>query len=261
MHLFQHRLIREAGKGNLALMPTVLVTGTSAGIGEQIALYLLKQADTKVIGVARRDAPMSIANNPNYHHIKGDLTSDSIISRITKEVGASLDGAVFNAGIMEGVTKLESMNVDAFKRVFDVNLFSVLTLTKALIPALRNAHGRAIYVSSGASQNGYQAWGAYGASKAALNHLVLTLANEEPEIVAVSVAPGVVDTPMQEDIRNKHVLGGHMSESDAKKFTSLKSEKKLVDPKDSGALYGRLALHATKDLSGKYFRYSDPEVN
>lgn len=242
-------------------MPSVLVTGTSAGIGEQIALYLLKQEGIKVIGVARRNAPASIATHANYHHIQGDLTCESVIQQIKREVGNTLHGAVFNASILEGVAKLESMDLDAFKRVFEVNLFSVLNLTKALIPALRSAHGRAIYVSSGASQYGYQAWGAYGASKAAINHVVLTLASEEPEIVALSVAPGVVDTPMQEDIRNKHVLGGQMSESDAKKFTSLKVENKLVDPRDSGVLYGRLALHAKKDLSGKYFRYSDPEIN
>lgn len=240
-------------------MSTILVTGTSSGIGEYIAQYLLTKPSVSVIGVSRRSSPESLAGNSSYSHITGDLTQQSTIDDIVAKVGSKLDGAVFNAGILDSVNKLSNTDIDSFKRVFDVNLFSVVELTKALIPALRAAQGKAIYVSSGASTNGYQAWSAYGASKAALNLVVATLATEEPEITAVSVAPGVVDTDMQGLIRGK-VEEKQMSSSDMDKFHSLKREGKLVDPKDSGETYGNLALYAPKELSGKYLRYNDPEV-
>lgn len=49
-----------------------------------------------------------------------------------------------------------------------------------------------MFVSSGAAVTPYLAWGAYGAMKAALNHLAMTLAAEEPEIRSISVRPGVI---------------------------------------------------------------------
>ena len=58
-------------------------------------------------------------------------------------------------------------------------------------------------VSSGAATGGVQGWGAYSASKAALNSVVRTLGNEEPDVVSIALRPGVVDTEMQEIIRDK----------------------------------------------------------
>lgn len=63
---------------------------------------------------------------------------------------------------------------------------------KGSIPELRKSKGRIIFVSSGAAVTGYQGWGAYGASKAAMNHLSLTLAVEEPNITSVAIRPGVI---------------------------------------------------------------------
>lgn len=49
-----------------------------------------------------------------------------------------------------------------------------------------------VFVSSGAAVTGYQGWGAYGAAKAAMNHLSMTLAAEEPDITSIAVRPGVI---------------------------------------------------------------------
>lgn len=241
-------------------MGSTLVTGTTGGIGEQIALYILGQQNTKVIGVGRRAAPTSLSSNPNYQHVQGDLSQETTIAEIKKVVGSHLDGAVFNAGLLDSITKVANTDMAAFHRVFEINLFSVVNLTKALIPALRNSNGRAIYVSSDASTIAFQAWAAYNASKAALNQFVATLAAEEPQITAIAVAPGVVDTGMQDAIRGKHVNSGEMSEEEASSFESLKAEGKLVSSQESGALYGRLCLSASRDLSGKYFQNNDPVI-
>lgn len=68
-------------------------------------------------------------------------------------------------------------------------------LVSAALPVLRKrggGEGRVVFVSSGAAVTGYQGWGAYGASKAALNHLCVTLAAEEEGVIAVAVRPGVI---------------------------------------------------------------------
>lgn len=79
-----------------------------------------------------------------------------------------------------------------FRNVFEVNTISVFDLLQHAIPWLRKSNGRVIIVSSGASSHAYQGWGAYSASKAALNSLCRTLAVEEPSLTAIAVRPGVV---------------------------------------------------------------------
>lgn len=109
-------------------------------------------------------------------------------------------------------------------------------------------------ISSGAAVNVYATWGAYGASKAAINHLAMTLAGEEPAVTTISIRPGVVDTEMQQEIREKH----HkiMDEKDAKRFLGLKEEGKLLRPEQPGNVVARLAVEGNAEgLSGKFFRY------
>jgi len=100
------------------------------------------------------------------------------------------------------------------------------------LPSLRESKGRIVIVSSGAAINAYSTWGSYGSSKAAVNHLVATLANEEQTVTAISIRPGVVDTEMQQDIREKH--HSVMDEEDRKKFLELKAEGKLLRPEQPG---------------------------
>ena len=100
--------------------------------------------------------------------------------------------------------------------------------------------------------NAYSSWGAYGASKAALNHLAMTLKNEEPDIITVSVRPGVVDTDMQTLIRGDAAQS--MAPHDRDKFASLKKDGKLLPPEKPGNVIARLALGATPTLNGQFLR-------
>lgn len=108
--------------------------------------------------------------------------------------------------------------------------------------------------SSGAAARGYSSWGAYGASKAALNHLALTLASEEKDIISIAIRPGVVDTDMQISLRNEHIE--KMDPADQDKFNGLKAEGKLLKPEQPGNVIARLALAGGPELSGKYLRLS-----
>jgi NAD(P)-dependent dehydrogenase (short-subunit alcohol dehydrogenase family) len=116
---------------------------------------------------------------------------------------------------------------------------------------LRQTHGRIIFTSSGAATGYYSTWGAYGSSKAALNHLCSTLAVEEPDVTTISIRPGTVDTDMQGEVRGHHKV---IDPKDVEKFKTLHEEGKLLKPEQPGNVMARLVVKAEKGLTGKFLR-------
>lgn len=110
-----------------------------------------------------------------------------------------------------------------------------------------------MFTSSGAATAAYSTWGAYGSSKAALNHLALTLSVEEPDVTTVSIRPGVVDTEMQRQLREVHHTA--MEKQDADRFFTLHKEGKILKPEQPGNVMARLVLDAPKEISGKFLTY------
>ncbi|KGR23496.1 hypothetical protein MG9_00431, partial [Candida albicans P37037] len=124
------------------------------------------------------------------------------------------------------------------------------------LPHLKKTNGKVIAVSSGAATKAYSGWYAYGSSKAALNHLILSLASDEKDVQAISIAPGVVDTEMQTDIREK--FGKNMTPEGLQRFVDLHENKQLASPEEPGTVYAKLALQEwSEDLNGKFLRYND----
>lgn len=108
-----------------------------------------------------------------------------------------------------------------------------------------------VLISSGAATNIYSTWGAYGSSKAAVNHLASTLSVEEPDVTTLSIRPGTVDTEMQAEIRGHNQV---MDEKDVKKFKGLYEEGNLLRPEQPGNVIARLAIAGENGLSGKFLR-------
>jgi NAD(P)-dependent dehydrogenase (short-subunit alcohol dehydrogenase family) len=107
-----------------------------------------------------------------------------------------------------------------------INVEGPLFLTKTLLDYLRG--GRILHISSGAAHHAYQGWGAYCTSKAALYMIYLTLREElkKYNIQVGSVRPGVVDTPMQDEVRKAKVENFPA----LSRFVDLKNEDKLFNP-------------------------------
>lgn len=124
---------------------------------------------------------------------------------------------------------------------------------KAALPALRQSKGKIIFTSSGAAVTGYPGWGLYGATKAAMNHLALSLGSEEPYVTSLSIRPGMVDTDMQRELREDHVttLDAEMHS----KFTTVYKDGKLLKPEQPGHVMAKLVLDAPKNLSGRFLSY------
>jgi NAD(P)-dependent dehydrogenase (short-subunit alcohol dehydrogenase family) len=177
-----------------------------------------------------------------------------------------IDSLIINHGVLTPVKRVVDFTPEEWRSVFDINFFSAIALVsipliqhnpfsqpqiKPALPALRKSHGRIIFTSSGAAVGAYSGWGAYGSSKAAMNHLGLTLSVEEPDITSVAIRPGVVDTDMQKEVR------GHadvMDATDAEKFRTLHETGKTLRPEQPGDVIARLAVGAEKELSGKFLR-------
>lgn len=106
--------------------------------------------------------------------------------------------------------------------------------------------------SSGAATKGTAAWGCYGAAKASLNHLAMTLAKEEEYITTIAIRPGVVDTQMQTSMAELH--HGKMDNEDAARFKKLKSEGKMLRPEQPGNVMAQLVHEAPRELTGQYLR-------
>jgi NAD(P)-dependent dehydrogenase (short-subunit alcohol dehydrogenase family) len=85
---------------------------------------------------------------------------------------------------------------------------------------------------------------------AAVNHLVITLSNEEQSVTSIAVRPGVVDTEMQREIREYHSTV--MDQKDAERFRTLKDQDGLLKPEQPGHVIAKLALDAPKEFSGKF---------
>ena len=87
---------------------------------------------------------------------------------------------------------------DALDDIWLTNVAAPLALTQALLPLLSDSRGALVSISSDAAVEHYEGWGGYAASKAALDHLTLTLAAENPGLAAYAVDPGDMRTAMHQ---------------------------------------------------------------
>lgn len=249
-------------------MPKVIVvTGTSRGIGKAIVENLFKLEQNLIVyGIARTEQPLkelSVRHQGKFYYFVGDISDEAFQSKLLSDIinrHSRIDGLVANAGVLEPVAPIGEYDSTKWKKHFDVNFFSIVSLVSLMLPYLEKTRGNIVFVSSGASTKPYFGWSCYCASKAAVNSFAQCLASELPLINTISVAPGVVDTQMQVDIRD--TFGPRsMTQESLKRFTDLKQNNQLVDPRVPAAVYSKLVLNGIPgELNGKYLRYNDERL-
>ncbi|CAI6340527.1 unnamed protein product [Periconia digitata] len=253
----------------------VILSGASRGIGLAIAHQLLSNSH-KLVLLSRSHAALDQLHyqygSDRVEILAGDLSdfSQNFAGRavdLAVSRWGRVDALVVNHGTLDPVKKIADLEpgVGEWRNGFDVNVFAGVDLVRAAIPSLRATNGRIILTSSGAAISGYQGWAAYGASKAALNHLAISLAVEEPLITTISIRPGVVDTEMQREIRDVHITANKvMSEKDSEKFLGLKENGGLLRPEAPGGVIARLCVDSGEKgraLSGKFLSWNDEALS
>jgi NAD(P)-dependent dehydrogenase (short-subunit alcohol dehydrogenase family) len=185
--------------------PTVLVTGASRGIGEA-CVHRMVGAGFRVFAAVRRedDADRLRAASDRITPVRLDVTSADHIAEAARavagEVGdAGLAGLVNNAGIAVA-GPLEFLPIDELRRQLEVNVIGQVALTQAVLPLLRHAPGRIVFVGSIAGLSALPFVGAYAASKHALEAIADSWRVElEPWNVRVSIVePGAIATDIWE---------------------------------------------------------------
>ncbi len=183
----------------------IVVTGASRGLGRGMADWYAAQGAR--VAVCARVEPAAPAA-PLGYTASVDVTDAAAVTAFAEEVAARLgppDLWINNAGVLEPVVSQRELTAASLAEHFAINVGGVLHGTQAYLGVL-DAHDRTgllANISSGASLAGRAGWSAYCAGKAAVDRLTETIALEEPQRLAAawSVAPGLVDTAMQEYIR------------------------------------------------------------
>jgi NAD(P)-dependent dehydrogenase (short-subunit alcohol dehydrogenase family) len=186
------------------LVPAILVTGASSGIGRACALALDAHGFQVFAGV-RKDADAAALQNaasdrltPLFLDVTDAASIAAALEQIARATGtAGLAGLVNNAGVtIPG--PLEYLALDSFRQQLEINLIGQLAVTQACLPLIRLAHGRIVTISSVAGRLTMPFNGAYSAAKHALEALCDTLRLElAPWGIQVSmIQPGTIATSM-----------------------------------------------------------------
>ena len=179
-------------------MKTIVVTGTSSGIGHQICIQAAKM-NFHVISVSRNIEPLKDIGGIESFSI--DITNKDSIDEFVANLKSrkiKIDILINNAGYL--VSELfGDTTYDSFKKTFDVNVFGLAEITRSLIPII-NSDGHVINISSIGGVNGskkFPGLSAYSSSKAAVIALTEVLAEEHQNGPSFNVlALGAVQTKM-----------------------------------------------------------------
>lgn len=173
----------------------IFISGTSSGIGLGLSeLYISK--GHQVYSCSRREPG-------NIDRQKFKSIDLSELDRIEDNIHALIYGVdkfdlvILNAGVIGEIKDLSDSSMKDLKGVMDVNLWSNKVILDSLFSKCKTID-QVVAISSGAAVNGNRGWSGYSISKAALNMLVKLYAAENPETHFNALAPGLVDTAMQD---------------------------------------------------------------
>jgi NAD(P)-dependent dehydrogenase (short-subunit alcohol dehydrogenase family) len=178
----------------------ILITGISSGLGFGLAVHYLEQGH-RIFGIGRKSNP-SIQHNPEFRFLSLDLSRHDELEQqvpvLLKNIN-TLHLVILNAGILNEVKDLGDTGLEEVKHVMDVNVWGNKVLIDTIFKSIDNVL-QIIAISSGASVSGARGWNAYALSKAAFNMMIKLYAEEHPDCHFCALAPGLVDTAMQDYI-------------------------------------------------------------
>lgn len=212
----------------------VMITGASSGLG--LALARTVPFPASVVDISR-----SGANDDDIEHIAADLSDPSSWTMVGAEMHRLIEEHeprrgvfIHAAGTLTPIGFAGEVDTDAYASNVVLNSASGQVLGHLFLEAVQGRSGTfdVVMISSGASSSVYPGWSSYGAGKAALDQWVRNVGSEQKERGGVrvsAIAPGVVATAMQEQIRS-------VPERDfpnVERFHELHDEGKLAEPENA----------------------------
>ncbi len=224
-----------------------IITGAGSGIGRALSVELARNYGLHILAVGRHLTTLQQTQkfSPEFiEALAADVSKDEDRAKIARRMSdENIRFVVHNAAVLQPVKPLKDISLTEWRAHFAINVEGPLFLTQQLLPFLKKG-SRILHISSGAAHHAYAGWGAYCTSKAALYMIyqVLNLELQERGILVGSVRPGVVDTPMQDQVRqaSREVFPA------LDRFVQLRKEGKLFAPERVAKFIGKL-LTATAD--------------
>jgi NAD(P)-dependent dehydrogenase (short-subunit alcohol dehydrogenase family) len=235
---------------------SALVTGASRGIGKAVAAELLARGANVLITARKKDPLEEAAAELRGLGHQGQVVAlpgnsgvaedrSAAVERAVTEFG-SLDVLINNTGINPVFGSLMDADLDAVRKIFDVNVVAALGYIQEAYRAWMRDHGGAVVnVASVAGIRSTGVIAAYGASKSALIHLTGELAWQlGPKIRVNAVAPGVIKTKFADALYS----------SDEERAASVYPMKRLGTPEDVARLIGFLVSDEAAWITGETVR-------
>jgi benzil reductase ((S)-benzoin forming) len=213
-----------------------IITGGGKGLGEAFATLLLEEdSNALVISISRTLAFWQQRYLPGgrLYHIQMDLSKDSDYEKLNKLLTIVDSDSVIcfinNAATIKPLSRITDMDNEEVKASITVNVLSPVFIIKYLISNFPQSKIDFINISSGAAHKSIANWSIYSASKAFIYRFFETLKEEyknNDKITFISVDPGLLDTGMQEEIRQSE-FPTHST------FKKAKDSGKLQSPSEA----------------------------
>lgn len=185
-----------------------VITGASRGLGLALATELAGGGWTLVVDARGEEALMEagsrLAERSTVIAIPGDVADEwhlrTLVEAARRAGGGRIEAIVNNASLLgpSPQPRLADYPLDTLEQVYRVNVFAPIRLVQLALPFLAPG-ARILNVTSDAGVEGYEGWGGYGSSKAALEQASNVLAAEHPDLKVYWVDPGDMNTQMHQE--------------------------------------------------------------
>lgn len=238
----------------MASTTVAVITGATRGLGYSLADRLLAAGATVItLARSRSDGLAGIAkqHGARLQQLQTDLSGAASIESAAGLMSAALPAGaaryllINNAGTVDPVSLADGLfDAASIERAFNLNVTAAMVLSAAFLRSTpKDADRRIVNISSGAGRKPTAGWPVYCATKAALDHYTRVLALENPGLRVCALAPGVIDTAMQEHIRGSD----RRQFPDLDRFLQLHEHGQLASPE---ATASRILHHVVSDGFG-----------